>query len=314
MKSKAFFICMIFVLILSACGSNKTDVSSDEKEEDVKNTDKKTKKDDDKEDKKEENTKQSKVEKFDMYVINVNKADCILLCIDDKKYLVDTATGDDEEEKNIDELFSKLKIEELDGVFITHTHKDHIGGLKKMIKRVNVKEVLSPKISILDEGENKVEKITSKKDVKHTFLYANDKINIKDGLYFEVLGPIDYDGEEENNNSLVLKLSINGIKILLAGDMEKEEEKTLLEKGLDLSADILKVAHHGRDDSCSKEFLEAVSPKEAIISTNKETDPETASKKVLDKLANSKKYITQEAKLAIHVSIDKDGKYKVERE
>jgi len=258
--------------------------------------------------------KQAKVDKFDMYVLNVGKADCILLCIDEKKYLIDTATGDDEAESNIDEMFKKLKIEELDGVFITHTHEDHIGGLKKMFKRVKVKEVLSPKISILDEGENKVEKKANKKEQKHTYLYANDKINIKEGLDFQVLGPIDYDGEEENNNSLVLKLNINGIKILFTGDMEKEEEKTLMDKGLDLSADILKVAHHGRDDSCSKEFVDAVSPKEAIISTNKNEAPETASKKVLDKLVNSKIYITQEAKLAIHVSIDKDGKYKIDRE
>ncbi|MBO7514591.1 MAG: ComEC/Rec2 family competence protein, partial [Lachnospiraceae bacterium] len=73
----------------------------------------------------------------------------------------------------------------------------------------------------------------------------------------------------ENDASVVLRMECNGLRLLFCGDMSREQEIFLLERGADLSADILKVAHHGSGHSTCDAFAEAVSPKLALISVGK---------------------------------------------
>ena len=70
-----------------------------------------------------------------------------------------------------------------------------------------------------------------------------------------------------NNNSLVVKLEYKDFKMLFTGDIEEIAEESLLKlyEKEELKADILKVPHHGSKTSSSKKFLEAVSPKLALI-------------------------------------------------
>ena len=69
--------------------------------------------------------------------------------------------------------------------------------------------------------------------------------------------PTGYEVDESslNNSSLVLKLHYKKISILFTGDMENEVEKMLVNGNENLSADILKVAHHGSVYSTSSDFL-----------------------------------------------------------
>lgn len=69
---------------------------------------------------------------------------------------------------------------------------------------------------------------------------------------------------EENQGSMVLRYSYSDTKVLFTGDITAEEEQQLLEQNI--SADVLKVAHHGSKYSSDAAFLEKVSPKAAVIS------------------------------------------------
>ena len=80
-----------------------------------------------------------------------------------------------------------------------------------------------------------------------------------------VLAPLS-GAEEHNNNSLVLRVVCGETAFLFTGDMEDAEERELLGSGADLSADVLKVAHHGSRYTTGMEFLRAVSPEVAVIS------------------------------------------------
>ena len=66
-----------------------------------------------------------------------------------------------------------------------------------------------------------------------------------------------------NNNSLVLKISYKGKDVLFTGDIESEAEKTISQ---DITADVLKVAHHGSKTSSSEGFLRSVNPGISVIS------------------------------------------------
>ena len=71
--------------------------------------------------------------------------------------------------------------------------------------------------------------------------------------------------DDTNNNSLVLKVTYGETAFLLMGDAEEEEEESLLKSGVDLSANVLKVGHHGSNTSTTEELLEAVQPECAAI-------------------------------------------------
>ena len=85
------------------------------------------------------------------------------------------------------------------------------------------------------------------------------------GGSFVVYGPARaYDGI--NNCSLVLRFTYGQIRILFTGDMELEEAGEILDSGADLSADVLKVGHHGSRNATSYRLLRAVMPRYAVIS------------------------------------------------
>ena len=76
----------------------------------------------------------------------------------------------------------------------------------------------------------------------------------------------DFNFKDDNNNSLVFKLTYKNNSMLFTGDIENSAEKFILENDLNLSADILKIAHHGSKTSTSEDFLKEVNPSVALIS------------------------------------------------
>jgi competence protein ComEC len=74
-------------------------------------------------------------------------------------------------------------------------------------------------------------------------------------------------GANPNDNSLVLRIAFGQRSVLLVGDAEAAEEGRLLEQHRGrLSADLLKVGHHGSSTSSSADFLHEVRPDLATVS------------------------------------------------
>ena len=87
-----------------------------------------------------------------------------------------------------------------------------------------------------------------------------------------------------------LLINIEGIKILSLGDLPKEYED-----GLSVRADILKVSHHGSRTSTSREFVESVNPKIALISAGRNNRYGHPTAEVLSNLDGVRIYNTQES-------------------
>ena len=97
---------------------------------------------------------------------------------------------------------------------------------------------------------------------------AGQRIELGDGAHIEVLAPDRrLDGGDLNNNSVVLRLVYGEVSFLLTGDLAGAGEKALLDSGFDLRSTVLKVAHHGSEGSTSEEFLDAVAPAVAAVSS-----------------------------------------------
>ena len=216
-----------------------------------------------------------------LLAINVRKADALLLRSGESVYLIDTGT-----KKGADELIRVLHREgvtRLTGVILTHTHADHVGGLKALLESdITVEAIYTPKFYLLkkEDGKHPVEKAVKKKDYQVVYLEAGDTLPL-DGGKLTVLGPIEFNDETENCNSLVLLAEGGGGSILLTGDMEFPEEDSLLKAGVIPQADVLKVGNHGEGDATSTLLVTTVKPKLAVISTNSEDEPDTPDPRVI---------------------------------
>ena len=96
----------------------------------------------------------------------------------------------------------------------------------------------------------------------------------------------------ENDNSSVIYLNYNNYKFLFMGDAGIEKEKDILEKYNLKDIDFLKVGHHGSNTSSSKKFIDAIKPKNSLISVGKNNFYGHPSKEILNNLKNSNIYRT----------------------
>ncbi|MCL1918499.1 MAG: MBL fold metallo-hydrolase [Peptococcaceae bacterium] len=176
-------------------------------------------------------------------------------------------------------------IRTLNYVIATHPHSDHIGGMAAVIDAFDVKNVYMPKIAhttvtferLLDTIDAKGLSIQTARAGKILFDYGT--------LKAEIIAPNKDKYEDLNNYSAVILLTYGSKKFLFMGDAEKEIEAEILSKG-DISADVIKIGHHGSHTSTTQNFINAVNPSIAIISVgqdNKYGHPSAAVLSTLEK-------------------------------
>ncbi len=246
-----------------------------------------------------------------LYAINVGKADALLLRSGRTAYLIDTGTEDSW--PALRKALLAEGIAYLDGVILTHTHDDHAGGLEYLLdSEIEVGQVYASGYYNKKEKKHPAVKALKGTDRKVVFLYGGDTLPL-DGGTLEVLGPLEQ-AEKENNNSLVLLATGGGGTMLLTGDMEFPEEKTLLKAGKISHADVLKVGNHGNPDASGEDFLEAVSPRIAVFSTDTDEEPDTPAQRIVNWLNKHGAMIcqSQDSEGGVLVTL-RDGEISVEK-
>ena len=149
--------------------------------------------------------------------------------------------------------FLKSKgIEQVDSMILSHKDIDHWGGAEAVLKEIKVTEIISSDSEIIDKQE--------------VSLCVKGQSWQWDGVEFEILSPPIEFPKKDNDRSCVLRVSNANHSVLLTGDIERKTEKLLLKNAREkLSTEVLTVPHHGSKTSSSKDFLQAVSPKLALI-------------------------------------------------
>lgn len=252
-------------------------------------------------------------EEMSLFVLNVGKADCMLLRSGETAYLIDTGRGRTFD--TVEGVLSGLSVSHLDGVIITHMDSDHVGGLKKLLKSdIQVDQIYVPAFWLpeKDSEQHPAVKAADARDRSIVYLQSGDTLPL-DGGQLSVLGPMRAAKDKEDNNSLVLLAEAAGGSMLLAGDMEFPEESDLLSAGVIPRADVLKVANHGDGDATSEALLSAVQPAIAVISTSTEEKPSTPASRVLRLLEkwHAQVYETQHAESGVLITL-RDGEASAE--
>ena len=206
--------------------------------------------------------------------------------------------------KNIIDYLKSMGIRKLDYLIITHGDFDHMGDSLYLIDKFKVENVIfnCGEFNVL---EKELIKVLDEKKIK--YYSCIKELNIDNNkLYF--LQTKKYDNENDNSN--VIYTELNGYKFMFMGDAGVEKEKDILEKYNLSNIDVLKVGHHGSKTSSSKEYIDEIKPKYAIISVGKNNRYGHPNKEVLNNLDNSKIYRTdQDGSIMFKI---KNNKLKIE--
>ena len=240
-----------------------------------------------------------------LFAVNVGKGDALLLNCGAETYLIDAGLQDNWGE--LSRALKMLQVTRLTGVILTHTDKDHAGGLLPLATAsIQVDGWYAPAhyADVKKESKHPAVEAAALRGDTVTFLRAGDELPLGNGQ-LTVIGPISA-SDVENCNSLVLLAEASGGRMLLTGDMEFPEEEELLAAGVIPQCDVIKIANHGESDATSEELLRAVQPEIAVISTSTAAEPDTPSNRVLRLLYAADVSIcqTQDADSGVLVTID----------
>jgi len=221
--------------------------------------------------------------------LDVGQGDAILLTQGQNQVLID---GGKSEDKLLEGLGKHMPFwdRKIEVVLTTHPDIDHIGGLSELPQKYESGSLISTKaqsdsavFEILKNNyaPDKISKIEGKLGTKIKFQEGELEI-----LYpFSSLEEKTY--KDTNGTSLVGKVIFGKNKFLLTGDMTEKQEREMLERGIDVAAQYLKVAHHGSKYSTSENFLKKVSPFLSVISVGKNNRYGHPAPETLEKLNNN---------------------------
>ncbi|MBE6760675.1 MAG: MBL fold metallo-hydrolase [Ruminococcaceae bacterium] len=221
--------------------------------------------------------------------LDVDQADCGLFYLPDGKILLIDG-GDRGDGEEIVAYLKGKDIEKIDYLIATHPHADHIGGMSDIVDSFEIGKIFAPRVAENDVPTSKTytEFLASvqKKGLKLTQAKPNTILFEGQDYKAECFAPNSADYKNLNDYSVTVKLSYGIHSFLLTGDAETVSEGEMLNAGFNLDSDVLKVGHHGSDSSSSLEFLNAVTPKYAVISCGEGNDYGHPHSETLERLEN----------------------------
>ena len=211
--------------------------------------------------------------------------DCIVIRSPDGKTMMIDA-GIPEVGPQVLQYLQQMEIRSLDIVVNTHPHPDHIGGLASVLRNVNVGKFYMINMPMQSWSAYASAMSAAKaKNIVPEYLEEGASFQLGKDVRIEALSP--WKGElpdamknsassgsdaelgDVNNRSLVLLLTYKDTRFLFTADIHLDREVELVDKyGERLRADFMDAPHHGISTSSSQKFLNAVSPKVAVINRN----------------------------------------------
>ena len=161
-----------------------------------------------------------------------------------------------------------LRRTRVDYVLATHADADHIDGVSDVVRNFRVGQAIVGRVPESDAEFDRFNGAVEERSVSLATVNAGDRFDVE-GVTVEVLWP-PRPGQAPvtsgNNDSVVLRLVYGSVAMLLTGDIEQAAENALVESGVNLRADVMKVPHHGSKTSSTEAFIDAVQPRSVVIS------------------------------------------------
>ena len=224
-----------------------------------------------------------------IHVLDVGQGDAMLLTTPaGASVLIDGGRDAGETISQVDEalLLDGLR---LDMAVLTHPHADHSTGLMELARRGRFDAVLAPPV-IPGESAAWRDELDAL-GVEVTEAVRGMSVALPGGVALEVLNPprplLEGTASDVDNNAVALRVVYGDATALLMADVFVEGEWSMIDAGVDLSADVIKVGHHGSRTSTSQELLMAVRPSAAVVSVVADSPFGHPSEEVMERVAGS---------------------------
>lgn len=200
-----------------------------------------------------------------VYYFDVGQADFELVVCDGHYMVIDGGNVSDGQ-KVYSILQKYVPGGRIDYYIGTHAHEDHMGAAASVLTAVRASTIYCPNNNASQKFfKNFLDKAKAQ-DITPTCPSLGQTFKLG-GATVKVLGPFHPNDKNENNTSIVIKITYGSTSFLFMGDAESEEEKELVGKWKsELKCNVLKVGHHGADTSSTYNFLKTADPDIAIIS------------------------------------------------
>ncbi|GGL84727.1 ComEC/Rec2 family competence protein [Nakamurella endophytica] len=165
-----------------------------------------------------------------------------------------------------DACLDRLAVATVPLVVLTHLHADHVDGLPGIWPGRSVGAIgVGPDRSSASAWSTLTGAAAARGapvlDLRPGVRWSSGALTL------EVLGPAAaFHGTDSdpNNDSVVLRATLRGVRILMTGDIEREAQQALLDRRTDLRADVLEQPHHGSARFLPA-FAAAVSARVSVI-------------------------------------------------
>ncbi|MCX6763611.1 MAG: ComEC/Rec2 family competence protein [Candidatus Moranbacteria bacterium] len=215
--------------------------------------------------------------------LDVGQGDAILISQGDRQILID---GGPSGTKLMEKLGKYIPFwdRKIEIIIETHPDQDHIAGLVDALQNYQIGEVIQSRAENDTEVYKKLKDIIAAKNIPALNAEAGMEIKLADNIPLKIISAETGTPKDTNPASVVAKLTYGQNSFLFTGDLPSENEKNLA----DIQADILKVSHHGSKYATSTEFLNAVKPKDAVISVGKNNKYGHPAPEILERLSQAK--------------------------
>lgn len=206
---------------------------------------------------------------LEVHFIDVGNADCILVRQGAASMLIDA--GEKGDADTILEYLQRQGVERLNIVIATHPHADHIGSMARVIRALPIDTFL---MAYMPQSATPTSAVylsmlqaLDEKQVSVRQAQPGDTLSLGEAQV-QILAPLEQ-SSDPNNMSVVSRVVYGERRFLFMGDAETPVEQALLERGTELSADVLKAGHHGSRTATSEAFLKRVAPAYAVLTCGK---------------------------------------------
>lgn len=218
-----------------------------------------------------------------VHYLDVGQGDSIFLELPGGRcMLIDS--GESEYAQTVIDAITGYGYQKLDYVIVTHPHTDHMGSMAKVIGAFEIGKIFMPRSDASTGAYENLLKAIAAKNLKITAAKAGGKVLEEENLHAEFLAPNSDSYSGCNNYSAVLKLTFGKVRYLFMGDAETLSEKEIK---ADVSADVVKVGHHGSDTSSGAEFVKRVGAKIAVVSVGDGNSYRLPNQKILERWTKS---------------------------
>ena len=218
--------------------------------------------------------------------LKTGKADAMVIHTQNHTVVIDC--GEKSDGSKVLNCLNSSGTDTIDYLILTHYDQDHIGGAAKVINQLNISHILGANYTQKSTEYTRLSEAMSEKNLNMELVTKTTTFYLDD-VTFEIYPcqRAEYQEGNDNNHSLIIKMTHHEEIFLFAGDAMQERLAEIMDIG---DCTVLKEPYHGREIANLGVFLDNVTPEYAVISTDEETLSDTVTQALSER--NIETYIT----------------------